>query len=204
MKMKNLIEILLRQKISINQYIYLSLIEEGELQVLKEYLQNRGFLSEKEFDGMVNKGYLKPNSPILPKGVLKNQEVTTEFKNLKKVINGDNINKVVISTWFDEWYNLFPSNVESGNYKIKSKRGSCKLKLSRFMKKHPKYNKDIILKATKLYIDEFRLRNFEYIQLAANFIYKKEVNNSTLEDYCERIINGEESIKKPGVGERTL
>ena len=49
---------------------------------------------------------------------------------------------------------------------------ACKEKMERWMKENPNYSKEDILKAAKIYINS--LNNYQYLQAAHYFIYKKD------------------------------
>ena len=49
---------------------------------------------------------------------------------------------------------------------------ACKEKMERWMKENPNYTKEDILKAAKIYINS--LNNYQYLQAAHYFIYKKD------------------------------
>jgi len=49
---------------------------------------------------------------------------------------------------------------------------ACKEKMERWMKENPNYSKEDIIKAAKIYINS--LNNYQYLQAAHYFIYKKD------------------------------
>lgn len=93
-----------------------------------------------------------------------------------------------INIWIEDWVNLFPEEAEFNGYKIKSKSKDCLKKMLKFVKDNPIYTKDIIFAATKQYIEEKRLVNWEYMKQSTYFI-SKIGQPSLLEQYCEKIIN---------------
>jgi hypothetical protein len=78
----------------------------------------------------------------------------------------------IISEGFDEfiedyrklWKGLKPGSMGSEN--------ACKEKMLRWMGENPNYTKEDILKAAKIYINS--LNNYQYLQAAHYFIYKKD------------------------------
>lgn len=54
---------------------------------------------------------------------------------------------------------------------------SCSDKLSRWLKENPQYSKEDILKAAKIYINS--LDNYQYLQQADYFIYKKDAHGES-------------------------
>ena len=87
----------------------------------------------------------------------------------KKIIKKSNR---VINEGFDEfieeyrklWKGLKPGSMGSEN--------ACKEKMLRWMGENPNYSKEDILKAAKIYINS--LNNYQYLQAAHYFIYKKD------------------------------
>ena len=87
----------------------------------------------------------------------------------KKIIKKSNR---VINEGFDEfieeyrklWKGLKPGSMGSEN--------ACKEKMLRWMGENPNYSKKDILKAAKIYINS--LNNYQYLQAAHYFIYKKD------------------------------
>lgn len=87
----------------------------------------------------------------------------------KKIIKKSNR---VINEGFDEfieeyrnlWKGLKPGSMGSPI--------ACREKMERWMKENPNYSKEDILKAAKIYINS--LNNYQYLQAAHYFIYKKD------------------------------
>ena len=87
----------------------------------------------------------------------------------KKIIKKSNR---VINEGFDQfieeyrnlWKSLQPGSMGSEN--------ACKEKMLRWMEENPNYSKEDILKAAKIYINS--LNNYQYLQAAHYFIYKKD------------------------------
>ena len=87
----------------------------------------------------------------------------------KKIVKKSNR---VINEGFDEfieeyrnlWKGLKPGSMGSEN--------ACKEKMLRWMGENPNYTKEDILKAAKIYINS--LNNYQYLQAAHYFIYKKD------------------------------
>ncbi len=95
----------------------------------------------------------------------------------KKLLSIDNI------TWIREWYDLWPEGVKSMGYYVKSNFESVESKMENFVHKHD-YTKNVIMDATKTYIEEMRHKGWKGMQLAAYFIEKQK--SSTLEAYCKQ------------------
>ena len=87
----------------------------------------------------------------------------------KKIIKKSNR---VINDGFDEFIEEY-RNLWKG-LKVGSMGSplACKEKMERWMKENPNYSKKDILKAAKIYINS--LNNYQYLQAAHYFIYKKD------------------------------
>ncbi|NPV12625.1 MAG: hypothetical protein HPY57_12635 [Ignavibacteria bacterium] len=103
----------------------------------------------------------------------------------------DQLEATKIEELAKELRDLFPSGIKSGGYYVKGNLKDIKYKLVKFIKKYPKYDKDIIIKATKNYIDRKRAENWNMIKTIENFILKD--NTSVLASECENLLeNGDE------------
>lgn len=103
----------------------------------------------------------------------------------------DQLEATEIEELAKELRDLFPSGIKSGGYYVKGNLKDIKYKLVKFIKKYPKYDKDIIIKATKNYIDRKRAENWNMIKTIENFILKD--NTSVLASECENLLeNGDE------------
>ena len=64
------------------------------------------------------------------------------------------------------------------------------------------YSWDIVFKATKIYVLEYRAVNFKFMRTSQYFIRKQDNGsgfNSELSNYCEMVINNEAPINKPSI-----
>lgn len=91
------------------------------------------------------------------------------------------------SGWMDEWYEYWPKGVKAGNYPVRSGLAECKSKMTKFRKRNPEITPEIILSATKNYIESFRKRDWAFIQTADYFIDKN--GRSILAAYCDEAID---------------
>lgn len=119
-----------------------------------------------------------------------NEEVTSEniavsgVENLKEAINEDDV-----ESWIDAWVDVFPRGVKSGGRLVRSDRQSCLRKMKIFIKEYG-YGRDIIMKATKAYIEAKSNENFAYTRCAVYFIYRVEGSRadkvSDLATWCDQ------------------
>jgi hypothetical protein len=89
-----------------------------------------------------------------------------------------------------QYRELFP-NIKVSGYPARSNLKEIQAKFERFFKKY-KYNPEIILESTKIYIDEKRKINWSYLTTAKHFIIKKkpqlEEEVSELATYCDHYL----------------
>ena len=87
----------------------------------------------------------------------------------KKIIKKSNR---VINEGFDEFIEEYRSLWKGLKLGSMGSPGACKEKMLRWMGENPNYTKEDILKAAKIYINS--LNNYQYLQAAHYFIYKKD------------------------------
>jgi len=91
--------------------------------------------------------------------------------------------------WVEDWIKLWPTGLDKKiGYSVSGNSESCKLRMNKFIVKY-EYDKDTIFKATELYLKSQEINNWHYTKKNYKFIYDKE--SSTLEDYCKRILEGD-------------
>lgn len=98
-----------------------------------------------------------------------------------------------IEEFVDEYRELF-KGLKPG---AMGDKNACIKKFERFMKEYPQFSKNVILNATKKYIDtEGNNSNYKFLQKAHYFIYKqvgtKDNEVSNLASFCEEVGEVEE------------
>tara|TARA_R100000805_G_C3590685_1_gene92693 strand:- start:254 stop:844 length:591 start_codon:yes stop_codon:yes gene_type:complete len=62
------------------------------------------------------------------------------------------------------------------------------------------YSWDTIMSATKLYVEEYQLKNYEYMRTSQYFIRKQNNSDKTFEsdlaNFCEQYLNGEDTVEE--------
>lgn len=172
---------LIKYNLSIEQFCICYLIFEKNFTLVTQYLEKFGSFKKSDLDYLLESEYITTLNGSYD---LDKLNVSPKFldilKDSKEVTNDD---------WIDEWYDIFPKGIKSGNYAVRTDKPSCSKKLNKFMLLYPKFTKEIVLQATKNYVNEFGMKGYNYMKLAPYFIEKD--GTSTLWGYCNSIIEGE-------------
>lgn len=88
--------------------------------------------------------------------------------NKKRIVKSDRLVNSELNSFINDFRNKF-KGLKPGSMGSES---ACKLKMFRWMKENPQYTPEQILNATEIYIKS--LNNYQYLQQADYFIYKKE------------------------------
>lgn len=104
--------------------------------------------------------------------------------------------KLDLKKFVEEYRNLFPRGRNHSGYPYKGDKQGCLKKMARFIKLNPDYTPEIIISATKKYINEKKKDNYDYMHLAHYFIEKNGV--SLLGSFCEHIIDNSENDREEG------
>lgn len=125
-------------------------------------------LQEKQFIKLIDKETIVREKSKLLLDFLSIESNYSNYKE-KKIIKKSNR---VINEGFDEFIEEY-RNLWKG-LKVGSMGSplACKEKMLRWMGENPNYTKEDILKAAKIYINS--LNNYQYLQAAHYFIYKKD------------------------------
>ncbi len=125
-------------------------------------LNDKGFI--KHFDGQI---ILREKSKLL----LEFLSIESNYSNYKekKIIKKSNR---VINEGFDEFIEEYRNLWKGLKVGSMGSPMACREKMERWMKENPNYSKEDILKAAKIYINS--LNNYQYLQAAHYFIYKKD------------------------------
>lgn len=153
-------------------------------------LQNLNII---EFDP-INQGLLKIKAPYsLWSNTLNTMKIIMANKGQNKVAksNLEKVAKVEIIEWIDDWLALFPKGMSKKlGYDIHGNKAECINRMSKFRRDNfDKYNSETIILATKLYLKEQERNKWAFTKKNVKFIYDE--NGSMLENYCERIVDGD-------------
>ena len=153
-------------------------ISPEEFLLLIKISNNTHSLEPNQYDNLHNKLFVKYNYQQGYVELREKSKLLLDFLSIessysdykeKKIVKKSNR---VINEGFDEfieeyrklWKGLKPGSMGSEN--------ACKEKMLRWMGENPNYTKEDILKAAKIYINS--LNNYQYLQAAHYFIYKKD------------------------------
>lgn len=139
----------------------------------------------------IPKIYINHDCTLTPKGeqLIKSFEIL--FKPIKKLKNiellGPDFKDKII-----EFLDLFPTHkLPSGKY-AKGNKKNIEDNFMWFFQEY-EYDWDTILKATEMYVEEYRLKNYMYMRTAMYFIKKlvDGTSSSELANYCD-ILNSDD------------
>ena len=159
------------QNLSIIEFITLLELNEIDtgLQLDLDILHN---LQEKQFvkliiDKFGTNTIIREKSKLL----LDFLSIESNYSNYKekKIIKKSNR---VINEGFDEFIEEYRNLWKGLKVGSMGSPGACKEKMLRWMGENPNYSKEDILKAARIYINS--LNNYQYLQAAHYFIYKKD------------------------------
>lgn len=173
-----------------NQYVNIYLLELKDIDTIKGFMDINGEdYTKKDFYNL----YIKD---LITNEIDENNEEELNIENLKL---NKNIQQQILEKerkfldFVNSYYELFPKGVKTGNLFVKSNKAKCGSKLKKFIQNHKEYTEEIILQATKNYIEYCKRKNYEFMKTAFYFIDKDGV--SILESECENILNGGESAE---------
>ena len=125
-------------------------------------------LQEKQFIKLIDQEIIIREKAKLLLEFLSIESSYSDYKE-KKIIKKSNR---VINEGFDEFIEEYRSLWKGLKLGSMGSPGACKEKMLRWMGENPNYTKEDILKAAKIYINS--LNNYQYLQAAHYFIYKKD------------------------------
>jgi len=110
-------------------------------------------------------------------------------KDHKTVLTRNKLYNIEVTSWIDEYRQLFAGK-KPGSM---GDRKSCIAKMEEFLMENREVTKDIVLRATRYYIDN--INNYTYLMKADNFISVSKDNTkigrrSELRAYCDEIMSG--------------
>ena len=172
--------LLAEQNLSIEEFLVLIHLDDelynNSMRVLKP-------LEEKQFIKIINdeKIILREKGKLFIE--LISIEKLSSTKDNKQTVKSDRLINVELDSFINDFRNKF-KGLKPGSM---GSEASCKMKMYRWMKENPSYTPEQILKAADIYIKS--LNNYQYLQRADYFIYKKDgkEESSGLAAYIDEI-----------------
>jgi hypothetical protein len=196
--MKELLKKLVDNDIDFSQYILLYSLFQGDKFYAEEYNKIEIYDSSQGIQKLIHLGFLsriqllegtsrytdfiKDNLFITKLGI------DRFFKESVSTPSNESILPKYRVLWIEEWYDLFPKGIKSGGYYVRTSIKDCDKKMHKFLLDNSEFSKDVILEATKNYIEDMKSKNYAMMKLAPNFIYKDGV--SMLSGSCEAYAQG--------------
>ena len=173
-------DLIAEQNLSIEEFLVLIHLDDelynNSMRVLKP-------LEEKQFIKIINdeKIILREKGKLFIE--LISIEKLSSTKNNKQTVKSDRLINVELDSFINDFRNKF-KGLKPGSM---GSEASCKMKMYRWMKENPSYTPEQILKAADIYIKS--LNNYQYLQRADYFIYKKDgkEESSGLAAYIDEI-----------------
>jgi hypothetical protein len=178
--------------------IFNRLIQEGltpntyyVLHCIKEKTVPNSFVSKSlEVTKLKNDKWLDKDLKLTTKSIIFMEEINSFFKRTKKktsqlLLGQDFIDKI------QEYVEIFPNRkLSSGKY---ARVNAKNLEVSfRWFFENFNYDWPTILSATEKYVDEYSVRNYEFMRTAQYFIRKQNIDKSFESDlatYCDQVNN---------------
>jgi hypothetical protein len=181
------IDYLLEKELSPNQYIYsLLLLLDRKEELLALFKIDNEKKVKHDLYKLYTKHIIENDFENLEEFTLETLEALILTKEAKNLITTTSTYKD-INEFMDIWYNIFPKGIYSGGYLVRSGKAGCTIKMVKFIKNNPEFSKELIIRATKLYVSQCASKGYTYMQLAEHFIYKN--NKSTLASLCESLMD---------------
>lgn len=196
--MKELLKKLRDNDIDFSQYILLYSLFHGDKQYAEEYNKVEIYDSHQGIQKLIHLGFLARVE--LLEGTSRYTDFTNNnlfitklgierfFNESTSAPSNESILPKYKILWIEDWYDLFPKGIKSGGYYVRTSIKDCDKKMFKFLIDNSEFTKDIILEATKNYIEDMKSKNYSMMKLAPNFIYKDGI--SMLSGACEAYVQG--------------
>ena len=177
--------------------IFTRLIQEGltpntyyVLHCIKEKIVPNKFVNkELECKRLQTNQWLTENLELTSKSLIFMEEINGYFKRTKKKTSQDLMGQDFVRN-IEKYVEIFPNKkLSSGKYaRVNAKNLEAPF---RWFFENYDYDWETIIKATEKYVDEYSVRNYEYMRTSQYFIRRQNIDKtweSDLSTYCE-IIN---------------
>lgn len=154
-------------KVTVDEYVFILAVATNQVDKILPVLK----LNDANLVNIQHLGVIKIEDIAKTKYLITQEHV----KKAQKLLSVDEI------SWIEEYLNLFPEGVKSMGYYVRGSKSAALANMKAFMNEHD-YSKEVILGATKDYVDKMKHVGYRGMQLSHYFISKNK--NSTLESYC--------------------
>ena len=178
--MHELLKFLLKHDLTGNQLVLLHCLLENTK------LIDQKSLIKSELSSLIEKGLLTEQGAVTPQGMV----IVLTANHLFQM--PDAATKVSQEEDFlervHEYRNLFPNMKLPSGKVARSNIEDLKKKMAQFFAKYPRYDWDMVYRATQAYIDAFRQNQFLYMKNASYYISKDR--ESDLASDCQFLLDG--------------
>ena len=170
-----------------DELLLLSLLEKDNDTLFNELLTDSYYVSA--LIKLSIKGVVSTNIPITTKIKMNNVSVVKDMYKLFFSRPTMSSLKTKVKGWIQEYRDLYPKGMNPNGYPFKGDKQGCINNMAKFLLNYPEFdNKELILNATKSYLDKKKKDNYDYVSMADRFIWKNGM--STLAGYCEQLKDG--------------
>jgi len=105
-----------------------------------------------------------------------------------------------------EYIQIFPTQKLPSNKYARGNAKNIEVNFMWFFQEYPDYDWETILEATEKYVEEYRLKNYEYMRTAMYFIKKLKdgTSESELANYCDIALNSEDYVPQRRIKSRVV
>ena len=136
----------------------------------------------------------------------KGYELIEKYKKLYKEQESNKVKKKTSfspteTEYIHQYRELFPKGILPSGYPARISVKELEKRFLWFIDNYD-YSWDVILKATKKYIEKYKSEDYMYMKTSGYFIVKsdKGVTVSTLASYCDMVLDGEDTPEIPDGG----
>jgi hypothetical protein len=177
---------LVEEKITPNAYYVLDCI--------REKVKPNNFVNASlECSRLQSDGWLTKDLQLTSKSLIFIEEISGYFKKSKKKTSKDLMGAGFLQK-IQEYVNIFPNRkLSSGKY-ARTTPKNLEVGFRWFFENYD-YDWDIIIKATERYVEEYEVRNYDYMRTSQYFLRKQNNDKSfesDLANYCELITSNPE------------
>lgn len=176
------------------------------LHCIKEKVVPHKFINkELQVEKLKRDNWLNQDLSLTSKSIIFMEEINGFFKRTKKKTSTDLMGSGFLQQ-IQEYVELFPNRkLNSGKYaRVNAKNLEAGF---RWFFENYDYSWDLIIKATEKYVDEYSIRNYEYMRNSQYFIRRQNIDKSFESDlatYCELINTNPDDTGNPYFTERVV